>query len=115
MLKIIAASFLSHSVEKLSAADQKNLNEIVHAIPGLNLNTNSVKPEKNVLKFLLSSDLEKKIILWHDLINNTISLHKETNSNNPVVVKDLPATLQNVPNLFAMVYCILKSSTICDH
>ena len=95
MLKIIAASSLSHSIEKHLAADQENLNKIVHANPGLNLNPNLVKPEQKVFNYLPSSDLEKKkIILWHDLINNTIWPQYKTNRNNPVVVKDLLAALQ---------------------
>ena len=100
MLTVITVSSLSHSIEKLSATDQQNLNEIVHAIARLNLNPNSVKTEKNVFNYLLSSDLKKKkIILWHCLINNTISQHYKTNRNNPVAGKDLLATLQKIPNI----------------
>ena len=47
------------------------------AIPGLSLNNNSLNQGKNLRLLLEDSPLkEKKVVVWHDVVNNTISSHR---------------------------------------
>ena len=80
MLKIIAASSLYNSIGELQIKLRKQLQELVHAGPGFSLNPESVNKSKDVYNYLKSEELrDTRIILWHDLINNTITPHKSNN------------------------------------
>ena len=80
MPKILATSSLYISVEDLQISLRKQLRELVHAGPGFSLNPKSVNKSKDVYNYLKSEDLKNtRIILWHDLINNTITPHKSNN------------------------------------
>ena len=74
MLKIIAASSLYNSIGELQIKLRKQLRELVHAGPGFSLNPESVNKSKDVYNYLKSEELkDTRIILWHDLINKTIT------------------------------------------
>ena len=74
MFKIMAASSLLHSLADLPQNLQAQLEDIVYSVPGLSLNPESVNKAKNVFNHIRSPDFSNKhILLWHDLINNTIT------------------------------------------
>ena len=104
MLKIIAASSLYNSIGELQIKLRKQLRELVHAGPGFSLNPESVNKSKDVYNYLKSEELrDTRIILWHDLINNTITPHK-SNNYQPQSVNQLVASLRSLTNL-DIVYC----------
>ena len=77
MLKIIADSSLFNSIEELQVSLRKQLRELAHAGPGFSLNPESVNKSKDVYNYVKSEEVNNtRIILWHDLINNTITPHK---------------------------------------
>ena len=105
MLKIIAASSLYNSIEELQISLRNQLRELVHAGPGFSLNPESVNKSKDVYYYLQSKELKNtRIILWHDLINNTITPHKRHNYQ-PQSVNQLVASLRSLTNLCGIVYC----------
>ena len=105
MLKIIAASSLYNLIGELQIKMRKQLQELVHAGPGFSLNPESVNKSKDVYNYLKSEELrDTRIILWHDLINNTITPHK-SNNYQPQSVNQLVASLRSLTNLCGIVYC----------
>ena len=98
---ILSILFLSPLQIKL----RKQLRELVHAGPGFSLNPESVNKSKDVYNYLKSEELRNtRIILWHDLINNTITPHK-SNNYQPQSVNQLVASLRSLPKLCGIVYC----------
>ena len=105
MLKIIAVSSLYNSIGELQIKLRKQLRELVHAGPGFSLNPESVNKSKDVYNYLKSEELsDTRIILWHYLINNTITPHK-SNNYQPQSVNQLVASLRSLTNLCGIVYC----------
>ena len=102
MIKIVAASSLSRSIAKVDESEQHKLADSVHSLPGLNLDPNTAN---YCYDYLTSTQLRKRnLILWHDLLNNTITSHPKKN-NIPQTVDQLIATLKTIPNLFCDVTC----------
>ena len=105
MLKIIAASSLYNSIGELQIKLRKQLRELAHAGPGFSLNPESVNKSKDVYNYLKSEELgDTRIILWHDQINKTITLHK-SNNYQPQSVNQLVASLRSLTNLCGIIYC----------
>ena len=87
---------------------QKNFFKKVFAIRGLILNPNTKNPEKIVQNLALPES--NGIVLWHDLINNSISKHS---SNNFTVypTNELILTLSTFqPPVIAVVYIQRKGT-----
>ena len=86
MFHIVAASSLFHSINTLNTGEKKQYESLVTAIPGLSLNKNLLNQGKNLRRLLEDSPLrEKKVVVWHDVVNNTISSHrKKTTIAQPV-------------------------------
>ena len=102
MVLVVAASSLSHSLDTLDEHTRNSVTGVVHAFPGLNLD-----PKQNncVLDFLNCEPLkDRQVILWHDLINNSITSHPKKN-NTPLTVDELVSTLQQLKNLYCVVTC----------
>ena len=53
MVFIVAASSVDHALETLNPENRKNYNERVYSLPGLSLNVNTKKPEKDRSKLAL--------------------------------------------------------------
>ena len=105
MLKIIAASSLYNSIEEFQISFRNQLRERIHAGPGLSLIPESVNNSKGVYFYLKSEEQKNtRIILWHDLINKTITTHK-SNNYQPQSVNQLVASLRCLINLCGVVYC----------
>ena len=77
MVRILAASFLHHAIETVNPENQTAIKEKVYSIPGLSLNIHAKNPKK-VVQNLIEKDFkdEKELIIWHDVINNSICEHK---------------------------------------
>ena len=106
MVFILAASSLHHALETLTREEQEQFKEKTYTIPGLSLNPNTKNPKK-IVQNLLSKDLKDKkdIVIWHDVLNNSISKH-DSNNFRALSVLDLIITLKNLQDkLCALVYC----------
>ena len=96
MVFILAASSLHHALETLSPEQKEQIKEKTYTIPGLSLNPNTKNPKK-VVQNLLSKDLKDKkdIVIWHDVLNNSISKH-DSNNFRALSVLDLIETLKTL-------------------
>ena len=106
MVRILAASSLHHAIETVKPEDQKLAKEKVYSNPGLSLNIHAKNPKK-VVQNLIEKDFkdEKDLIIWHDVINNSICRHK-SNSYRALSVSDLVDVLKSYQNRTrALVYC----------
>ena len=106
MVYILAASSVDHALDTLNPESRKTYSEKIFSIPGLSLNVNTKNPKK-IVQNLLSKDLSEKtdIVIWHDVLNNSISKH-ESNNFRPLTVSQLVDILKSFENkLRALVYC----------
>ena len=106
MVFILAASSLHHAIETLTPDEKEHFKDKIYTIPGLSLNPNTKNPRK-IVQNLLSKDLKDKkdIIIWHDVLNNSISKH-DSNNFRALSVLDLIETVKNLQDkLCALVYC----------
>ena len=80
MVFILAASSLHHAIETLTPDEKERYESKIFSIPGLSL-TPLTKNPKKIVQNLLSKDLKDKnnIVIWHDVINNSISRHHSNN------------------------------------
>ena len=106
MVFILAASSLHHALETLPPEKRDQYKEKIFSIPGLSLNPHTKNPRK-IVQNLLSKDLKDKtnIVIWHDVLNNSISRH---HSNNfcALSVSELIEILKHIQKkLSALVYC----------
>ena len=106
MFHIVAASSLFHSINTLNTGEEKQNESLVTAIPGLSLNNNLLNQGKNLRRLLEDSPLkEKKVVVWHDVVNNNISSHR-TNNYRPAGVEELTNYLKSKKQqILAIVYC----------
>ena len=84
MVFIIAASSLHHSVNILPLNLQKHLDDTFKAVPGLSFNLNANNRQKTVQNLFSNSPkcmIEKNLLIWHDVINNSLSKHRSNNDN----------------------------------
>ena len=87
MVFILAASSLSHALKKLHEKQQKRLKEYFLALPGASANPRA-KHKRKTLQHLLHPQTgyyrnRTDIVVWHDLINNSLSKHPN-NNNQPL-------------------------------
>ena len=74
MAWVVAASSLFHSLNILRPAEKAELDELVYAESGLSLNPHTVRKRQNLQTLLEEHPLvDKEIILWHDVLNNSLS------------------------------------------
>ena len=106
MVFILAASSLHHALETLNPEAKEQFKDKTYTIPGLSLNLNTKNPRK-IVQNLLSNDLkdEKDIVIWHDVLNNSISRHGSNNFR-ALSVSELIEILKSLQDrLSALVYC----------
>ena len=106
MVFILGASSLHHALENLHPDQKKGKIEKIYTIPGLSLNVHAKNPKKVVQKLLATELKDKKeVVIWHDVLNNSISRHK-SNGFRPLSVPELLEVLKSLENrLRALVYC----------
>ena len=106
MIFIIAASSLHQALETLTPEEKEQYKDKPNTIPGLSLNLNTKNPRK-IVQNLLSKDLkdENRIVIWHDVLNNSISRHGSNNFR-ALSVSELIEILKSFQDrLSALVYC----------
>ena len=113
MVFIIAASSLHHSVNTLPLTLQKRLDDIFKAVPGLSFNLNANNRQKTV-HYLLSNSpkcmIEKDFIIWHEVINNSLSKHR-SNNDNPLTPESLIKILEEYKNKISAIIYVHRQNT----
>ena len=113
MVFIIAASSLHHSVNTLPLTLQKRLDDTFKAVPGLSFNLNANNRQKTV-QYLLSNSpkymVERKFIIWHDVINNSLSKHR-SNTDNPLTPESLIKILEEYKNKISAIIYVHRQNT----
>lgn len=107
MVFIIGASSLKAGIESTSGNQRKELSRISFFAKGLSLNPNCITPILNLGFLLRRGNLKSKanIVLWHDVISNTITKHR-LNNNRAETVDSLIATIRKFRHrIAAIVYC----------
>ena len=105
---IVSASSLYRAFYQQPPDQQEKVKNKVYILPGLSLNCRAVNPKK-VLENLLETYLKGKtdIVIWHDVINNSLSKHK-FNRKQPLSVPELLKVLEALKDkISALVYCHL--------
>ena len=106
MIFILAASSLHHAIETLTPDEKERYKDKIYFIPGLSLNPNT-KNHRKIVQNLLAKDLKEKkdIVIWHDVLNNSISRH-DSNNFQALTVSQLIDVLKGLHDkLSALVYC----------
>ena len=106
MVLLVGASCLDNAYRSLSYTTRKRLKKDIIAIRGPSLNPKSISPLKNLQKLLKKGFLKsKKIIIWHDVVSNSISKHR-SNRDNPCEIDKLLQILTGLKqNIEAILYC----------
>ena len=86
--------------------ERRETEQMIYAVPGLSSNPKTLNRGKNLRVLLEQQPLaSKQIILWHDVLKNSISSHR-TNNYTPCPVDDLLEYLQSKrKQISAIVYC----------
>ena len=113
MVFTIAASSLHHSVNTLPLTLQKPLDDTFKAVPGLSFNLNANNRQKTV-QYLLSNSpkckIDKNFIIWHDVINNSLSKHR-SNNDNPLTPESLIKILKEYKNKISAIIYVHRQNT----
>ena len=107
MVHILAASSLHLAVKSVQYSEKKELQTKITTVPGLSFYSNTKNRLKNAQNLLVKGRLSTRtdIVLWHDLINNSISNPKSKNYR-PSSAQELTNNLTMNNNKFkAQVYC----------
>ena len=106
MVLSVGASCLDNAYRSLSYTTRKRLKEDIIAIRGLSLNPKSINPLKILQNLLEKGFLEsKKIIIWQDVVSNTISKHGSSRHNPCEIDKLLEILTGLKKNIEAILYC----------
>ena len=113
MVFIITASSLHHSVNTLPLTLQKRLDDTFKAVPGLSFNLNANNRQKTV-QYLSSNSpkcmVERTFIIWHDVINNSLSKHR-SNNDNPLTPESLIKILEEYKNKISAIIYVHRQNT----
>ena len=113
MAFIIAASSLHHSVNTLPLTLQKRFDDTFKAVPGLSFNLNANNRQQTV-QYLLSNSpkcmIMNNIIIWHDVMNITLSKHR-SNNDNPLTPESLIKVLKEYKNKISAIFCVHCQNT----
>ena len=112
MVFIVGASSLRNAIDIALYELQRFLRRFCFAVPGLSLNPWSRKPLKRLQYLLQKGTLSKKfnIVIWHDIINNTLTKHPSKNNRASRIDKLLSLIEQFKPRLAAIVYTARSSA-----
>ena len=103
---ILAASSLHHATKTLPPALLDHNKKGIYALPGLSFNPNEVKLRKTA-QFQLNLFFrdKKRLVIWHDVVNNSLSRHCKNNKK-PLTPSQLFAALEKYQeHIEAKVYC----------
>ena len=98
MVNILAASSVDHALDTLNRESRKNYREKIFSITGLSVNHYLKNPKKIVQNVLSKGLVEKNdYVIWHDVLNNSISKH-ESNNYRALTVPQLLEKLKSIEN-----------------
>ena len=108
LIHIAAANVLHRTIRDSNIYIRAHDIRRITAIPGLSLNPRASN-QFTVLQNMLVGKLKNyRILIWHDVINNSLTLHN-SNNNNPCTVKELVVILKGIKKrVTAIVYCRRK-------
>ena len=109
MVVFIGASSLSHSIDRYPNI-KRRLGRRIKATPGLSFNPQADR-EKQVRHILRLVPRGEGIILWHDVLNNSITSHPQI-KRTPLTPEQLVEKVSSVPNLTGIVYIQREVSKI---
>ena len=110
MFFILGASSLHHALRTLPKQQQQQLSQRVRAIPGLSFNTHSANTRKTVQHQLSKFLPHYEFLIWHDIINNSISEHA-SNNNRPLSLDELLQVLSLYRNQTVVIVYIQRTNT----
>ena len=101
---ILATSSLSRAHKTLRIAEQNRISQYCYALGGLSLNH---KYQSKRAQTFLDGELAHRndIIIWHDLINNSISKHISNDDTAPTEFELRNILRYYKSNIAAIVYC----------
>ena len=112
MIHIIGASSLYHAFhpknsdsddqELIQLADQ--LRKYVISDRGVSLHPKAKNQDQTIQQLLLGISLEDSVIIWHDVINDTITSHPN-DSRIPLTPSELLDEVRALPQINGIVYC----------
>ena len=113
MVFFIAASSLRHSVNTLPLNLQKHLDDTFKAVPGLSFNLNANNRQKTVQNLLSNSPkcmIEKNLLIWHEVINNSLSKQR-SNNDNPLTPESVIEILKEYKNKISAIIYVHRQNT----
>ena len=112
MVYVIGASSLRYTVDKSPYWQRRRIFSRTFAVPGLSLNPNAKNYLKNLENLLDSGYLRHRtdLVIWHDLINNTLSQHR-SNNYNACSVEQLLGILSRYKHRIAAIVYIQRERT----
>ena len=109
MVFLVGASCLDNAFNSLERLKQKGLKRKILAIRGLSLNPQALDLRKKLQNFLLRSKTEK-LVIWHDVISNSISKHR-SNRNRPCQTKKLLDILCSFKNRIEAILYVQRANS----
>ena len=108
---IVGASSLHNSLEKWDNIPKRLKGKVISK-PGYNLHPNAKDKYKIVQNRLRYVENNTKIILWHDIINNTVTIPKSDNRTplNGDQLKIEIERLQRKVDIVGIVYCVREGA-----
>ena len=113
MVYVIGASSLRYAVDDSPFRLRRMLLGRTFATPGLSFNPNARNYLKNLDNLLSTGCLRHRadIVIWHDLINNTLSSHRSNNYNACSVQQLLHILARHRHRIAAIVYIQREKTT----
>ena len=107
MVHNLAASLIHQAVKSVQYSQKKGLLTKITTAPGIFFNRNTKNRLKNAQNLLVKGRLSTKtnIVVWHDLINNSIPSYKSNNYRPSSVQKLTNYLTTNINKFEALVYC----------
>ena len=107
MINVVGASSLKRALQNLDFDNRNTLGNFITAILSLSLNP-YVQSDTLKLSFLLDHGIlknTKQLVIWHDILNNSLTPHK-SNNNTALTPKELATELLKYKSrITALVYC----------
>ena len=107
MVVIIGASSLCRTLDSIPYKTKKLFVRSCFSVPGLSFNDKAINRHKILQNLLTRGSLRKvnNIIIWHDVINNSISPHRSNNYQPNSIDQLIENLLLFKDRIKAIVYC----------
>lgn len=112
MVLICGASSLFTALtdkNKKYSSISKRLSKHTRSDKGVSLNPYSKNKKKTLQKIITQEKIKDSIIVWHDIINNTITDHPY-DPRRPLTVPELLTEIRAIPQIVGIAYCHREGS-----